>query len=69
MKFAATPCCVMHGTFSMTSFAGYTQNLKIMCNKILSTRPDRLTTWDLEVLRNNAVLRDAYNRRWNVAFW
>lgn len=40
-----------------------------MNSRILSTRPDRLTVLDLSVLRTNTPLRDAYNRRWNVAFW
>jgi hypothetical protein len=36
--------------------------------RILNTRPERLTYLQLTTLHGNAVLRDRYNHRWNVAF-
>lgn len=32
-------------------------------------RPDRLTLLQLTTLHADPVLRDAYNHRWNVAFY
>lgn len=40
-----------------------------MNTRILLTRPERLTVLQLSILRSDAVLRDRYNARYNVAFY